>query len=95
MCGEIISKSRQKARKQYHCASNCDVPIPIGFEYIRTFEKDVGDVMISKWHPECREAFDGTLDNYGDDCMDPHLTWECSQPDELVAKYGKYKEQEP
>lgn len=86
MCGEFITEYAVKARKHHWCTA-CNVPIPPGFLYIRTFEKDNRDLMVGKWHIECRETFNGYLNEYGDDCMDPWLTWENGMPGEIKQKY--------
>lgn len=87
MCGTVVSETTRKARKQHRCEA-CKIPIPPGFLYQHTFEKDGGDVFSGKWHQECREAFGAWLREDGDDCGDPWMTWECWLPPlEVCRKY--------
>lgn len=87
MCGKIISSKNLKARKEHRCEA-CHVPIPSGITYCRTVEvDDGGDIGATRWHLECREAFDQMIHENMDDCGDPWNTWENDMPQEIRAKY--------
>lgn len=96
MCGEFIAEYTRKARKYHHCSTGCGVPIPPGHLYVKTFEKDGGDIMSSKWHVECREEFNNTAMSEGEDCMDPWSTWENGMPVRFKQKYvyGPFEQEE-
>jgi hypothetical protein len=87
MCGFVIIK-QQKARKEHRCAA-CSVPIPKGFTYCRSFDSYDGRGFTTKWHIECREAFDDMLRENGDCEGAADQVWEDDMPDHIKEKYRK------
>jgi len=92
-----LSEEHRRARKDYHCAAGCGVPIPVGTLYVTTAAIIEGDFSSDRWHVECREAFGEMLRENGDDCGDPWDTWENGMPAEIAAHYihGPFEEAEP
>ena len=83
----VFSTTIKKSRKTHYCEAGCGVTIPKGFSYIRTFDADGGRGRTSKWHVECREAFDEGLSDAGEVEGDPWATWENGMPEEIAVKY--------
>jgi hypothetical protein len=92
MCGTFLGTKTSRARREYGCEA-CNTPIPAGHLYITSAEVDGRDFISGKWHVECREQFDSWLSTYGDDCMDPWMTWEDGMPPEIRWRYvpGPYE----
>lgn len=86
MCGEMIVSETIRAGKAHRCEACC-VPIPKGATHVRTVEASDGRVFSTRWHRECREAFDAMLNEYYEDCGFPDQTWERGMPPEIETQY--------
>lgn len=85
---DFIQDKLRLARKEHSCEA-CSFPIPKNAEYIVSSQLDDGSWHASKWHTECRDAFNKYLIDIDDFEGDPGMTWEDDRsiPPHFVAKY--------
>lgn len=76
----FVHVENRVASRNHRCAA-CGIVIPKRCEYVRTFDVyDDGSGFTTRWHTECRAAFERML------TAAPDLTWE-EVPKWLEDKY--------